>query len=170
MTWTRKGLGAMIRKTAATAACLCIMFLGQPASAGIFTDDLSRCLVRSSTETDRSELVTWLFFAESLNPQVKNFTTVSEKQRDESNKVIASLFERLLLQDCRTETVAALKNEGGGVIEASFSVLGTAAGRELVSDPKVGAEIGKIGTYLDKEKWTALRKEAGTAAPENSAK
>lgn len=39
--------------------------------AGLYTDDLARCLVVSTSTQDRADLVRWIFSAASAHPVVK---------------------------------------------------------------------------------------------------
>lgn len=131
------------------------------ASAAIYTDDLSRCLVSAATDTDKSAFVQWMFAMISLNPSVKPLSDITGAKRNELNKQVAGLMQRLVLEDCHKETVAAVKYEGSGAFESSFEVLGQVAARGLMADPAVQAGILELGKYVDNDKWSAIAKEAG---------
>jgi len=62
----------------------------------------------------------------------------------------------LLTESCKKKTQDALKFEGGSAIETSFNLLGQVAGRELFSDPRVGANIAGLTKYLDGKKLKDL--------------
>lgn len=134
------------------AACL----TNSPAIAGPYTDELGRCLVSSTTTEDRNALVRWMFAAASSHPAIKNFATVSPSQIDDANKVIAQLFTRLLTVSCKAKTQEAIKFEGKSAIEVSFNLLGQVAGREMFSDPRVGANIAGMEKYFDGKKLQQL--------------
>ena len=105
----------------------------------------------------------------ALNPIISPLSAITPAQHDDLNKSAAELYQRLLEIDCRKETVAAIHNEGEGVFEASFSVLGGSAVRGLMSEPKVAEGMAKFGQLFDKDKVAALEKEAGVvAAPAGS--
>ena len=131
------------------------------ASAGVYSDDMGRCLARSATEADKAVLTQWMFSEMSLNPALKPVVTISPQQRKDLEKKGALLFQRLLLEDCRKETTAGLKNEGGASIQASFGVLGQIAMRGLMTDPAVMEGVTGMAGYLDKDRWDAIAKEAG---------
>src|SRR5690348_9773307 len=99
-------------------------FPGPVAQAGVYTDDLSKCLVKSSNRADRSVLVQWIFSGLSLHPAVQPFVSITEEQRDAFNEKAAALLSRLLVDDCRKEAIVALKYEGTAAFDASFQVLG----------------------------------------------
>jgi uncharacterized protein YchJ len=147
-------------KTCAAALLLALSF-GSAASAGIYTDDLSRCLVKSATAEDQAQLVRWEFAEFALNPALSTVSSVTSDQRKALERQSAALFERLVLTDCRKETEAALKYEGNVAFQASFAVLGQVAARGLMSDPKVNEGMAGMVAFLDSPKWDAMAKEAG---------
>ena len=135
--------------------------VSQAAWAGPYTDDLSKCLVRSSTAGDQVSLVQWMFSAFALHPAVQPFASISQEQRSAMDHKMADLTQRLLLEDCRKETIDALKYEGGGAMEAAFQVLGQAAARGLMGDPHVAQGLQGLSMYFDKDRMAQLSKDAG---------
>lgn len=135
------------------------------ASAGVYADDMSKCLVHSTNEADQAQLVGWLFAAISSHPSVKPMTSLTNAQRDAAIQKAGSLMQRLMLVDCRKETVNALKYEGTGSIGQAFSVLGQAAMRGLMTDPSVAEGMAGLGKSLDETKFEEMLKEAGISSP-----
>jgi len=87
---------------------------------------------------------------------------VKADQRDVSTKKAGVIFSRLLTENCRKESVAALKNEGNSAIGVAFGVLGQVASRDLMSNPNVEKGMGDLGTQLEGDaKLGALLKEVG---------
>ncbi len=62
-----------------------------PALAGAFTDELTQCLVRSTSLDDQQQLVIWVFSAMAKSPTVKQFANISEVQLLNNTKHAASL-------------------------------------------------------------------------------
>jgi hypothetical protein len=83
-----------------------------PALAGPHTDAMAECLVRSTSDSDRTSLVKWIFTTLSLHPAVKSLSTITDVLRDEMNKTVARLIETLLTESCRSEAQGAIKHEG----------------------------------------------------------
>lgn len=154
-------LGEATMRRLILTSVLAICALGGQAQAGVYTDDLAKCLVKETSPDDQKALIFWVFSGMALHPDVKDYAKISETRRQESDKQIAGLLQRLLTADCRTETVASLKYEGSHAIEASFSVLGQVAMRGLMSDPEVGKGMEKVSDYLDKAKFDDVSKAAG---------
>jgi hypothetical protein len=127
-----------------------------PALAGTYADEMGRCLVKSTSPADRTALVRWLFAAGAAHPEVVSIVSVSAAQREQLNRSIATLLERLLTESCRAQTLDAIKYEGRGAFEAAFQVLGQVAGRELFTHPAVASSMGEVDRYLDKKKLEGL--------------
>jgi len=121
--------------------------------AGPFTDELSKCLVETTTQRDRDVLVKWMFLSFSLHPQLRPMASISETQRNEGNKNMADLFTKLLTQTCKDETLKAVNNEGTVSLETSFNVLGQVAGSELFSNAEVSKGMAGFEKYWDSEKF-----------------
>lgn len=155
----------MIRVIARTATFLTVLSCNSFALAGVYTDDLSKCLVSSSSIADQSTLVQWIFSALALNPAVMPMSSVTAQQRDALNQKAEALDERLVFTDCHKEAVDALKYEGPSTFEAAFAVLGQVATRGLMSDPAVISGLNAMGSYTDKAKVAELYKDAGLPAP-----
>jgi hypothetical protein len=172
--WTGKDLGmsSIVTRTRIARIVLSAA-LGLPwaasgpgAWAGVYSDDLTKCLVQSSNSADHTVLVRWMFSALSLHPAVQPMSSVTSQQRDEANKQVEALFSRLLTHDCQTQAVNALKYEGTSAVGVSFRVLGQVAARDLMSDPNVEKGIGGLGVlFAADEKFRALLKEAGVGQP-----
>lgn len=138
-------------------APLAVLLLGSAAYsgvtvAGIYTDDLSRCLVSKSTEGDKILLAKWIFSMVALHPGVESMSRISEEDRAAINKGVAGIFEKLLTDACVVETRAAIKFEGEESLKNSFKVLGEIAMTSLLADKKVQAGSGDFAKYLDEQK------------------
>lgn len=135
------------------------------AQAGPYTDDLSKCLVRSTSEQQKAVLVEWVFAIAALHPSVKPLSSVSDTQRNDLSKSVADLFTTLLTDSCRQETQDAVKYEGAAAIQTSFALLGQVAMADLFSNPDVAKGMGAFSQYLDKSKFDSVFPPAPGAVP-----
>lgn len=135
------------------------------ASAGIYADDMTRCIVKSATPTDRADLVKWIFAMIGSNPQVEGLSTSTPAQEDAFNRRAAAVLERLVHVDCRKESIEALRYEGEAAMNESFKVLGQTAAKDLMSHPAVTAKMGGFASHIDVSKWESLGKAAGVFQP-----
>ena len=145
-----------MKSTGVAALIVLASALTGPAQAGLYSDALSRCLVSSTTDKDKTELVRWVFGVAALHPDVASISAVSADHRTEMSRTAAGLFQRLLTETCRSQTVEAIKYEGPAAIQLSFQVLGQVAMTALMSHPAVGQGFRQMGEFLDKKKLEEL--------------
>jgi hypothetical protein len=125
------------------------------ANAGPYSDDLGKCLVQSTTTSDKGTLVKWVFAMASLHPEVKGTSSLTSEQRTELTRSAAALFTDLIVKRCKDKALEAVKYEGPGTLQTSFSVLGQAAMMELFSNPDVATGLAELGKYFDKAQFEA---------------
>ena len=150
------------------AAVLGLWLIGAPAQAGVYSDDLGRCLVKATTPQDKSSLMQWIFSTMTLNAAVKPLSAISPQQREAMDRSMAVLTQRLILVDCRAAAADAIQYEGASAFESSFQTLGEVATRSLMTDPDVAAGLTKWTSYADKALFEKFGQEvaqrAGAAA------
>ena len=120
--------------------------------AGVYSDDLSKCLVARTSDEDKVLLAKWIFTVISAHPSTASLATIDEVEKVETAKGAGKLFETLLTASCHDETVKAVKCEGSPALGASFKVLGEIAMNTLLNDPKVQAESENFMQYVDLKK------------------
>jgi hypothetical protein len=136
----------------------CFLFAGT-AEAGLYSDDMARCLVASTSPKDKTILVRWIFAISSLHPDVADISRISAAGRVELDRSVAALFERLVTDSCRKQSAAAIRYEGAMAFQQSFGVLGQVAMQELMTNKNVGAGVQGFIKYMDKAKIEALKGE-----------
>jgi hypothetical protein len=139
----------MLRHKTVFASLLALGLCTGPAHAGVYGDDLGKCLVESSSEQDKQQLVQWIFFAIALNPDIAPYATITHEQRTAADKGMARLFEKLVGETCAKQASAALKYEGPNAFGVSFELLGRVAGQEIFASPEVAAGTAKFTEQLD---------------------
>jgi hypothetical protein len=145
----------------AVAAALAGHALPAAAQGQVWSQELAKCLVKSSSPDDNIVLIKWIFAAVSLHPAVQPLVALTPEQRDDLNKGAAAVFHRLVVVDCRQQTSDAIRYEGQGAFERSFNVLGGAAMRNLMGDPNVAQGLASFGRlFADDEDMKALFKAA----------
>ena len=144
----------MIYKTLATFILSSSFFV--TAFAGPFTDNLSRCLVVSTDQSDRNTLANWVFRVMAEHPNIKRKIgdVYPEIQKIRADLDVAEIFTKLLIERCPTEAKEALLYEEEIAFQTAFEVLGKVAMQELMSDPAVAGEVEKFTKYIDMEAWT----------------
>ena len=132
-----------------------------PAHAGQYADQLTKCLVDSTTDEDKAGLARWVFASAAQNPDVADLATVTDEQRTEMSKSAATILERVVTEDCRTQYRDARKNEGqnANMLSMSLSTLVQVAMGKLVDNPAVSQALGGIDKELNKQKFAEAAAE-----------
>jgi hypothetical protein len=134
-------------------AVLLLALFSSQAIAQNTTQALSQCLAETTTGKDRKDLARWVFFAMAAHPEIKQFTSPSAAAAEgDTNKVMASLFTRLLADSCVRQTQAAYKEGGAKAIEVAFQTLGQLAMQELMANQEVSSSMGRFEKLLDQNK------------------
>lgn len=137
-------------------ALIAAMSVPTKANAGPYTDDLSKCLVSSTTDEDKALLTQWMFAVFSLPKQVAKYTSLTAEDRDGINKNVAALFMHLTTETCKSQLHDAYIYEGSTALSSSFEVLGRVASIGLMQDPEVLAGTTAFAKYIDEDKIKAV--------------
>ena len=151
----------MLRQLACAATLLSLAVYVPPASAAPYTDDLSKCLVGATSDSDKAVLIDWMFSVISLNPRFGSLVTITPPQRQAYDVGLANLVQRLLLRDCHNEAVAALKYEGSDTLSSSLKVFGEVAMKEMMNNSTVKSGLSNFSKDIDTSKMNTLFSEAG---------
>lgn len=119
--------------------------------AGIYADDLSRCLVESSTADDKITLAKWMFTAMTLHPSVKDLSSATDNDRRISSQNMADLIVDLVSVRCVEQSKKAIKYEGQVALQTSFTILGQVAAQELFANQAVAKELADIENHMNVE-------------------
>jgi len=129
-----------------------------PVHAGPYSDDLSKCLVESTTLDDKAALINWMFAALSRHPAVQFGHGLTDEQIDVFDRRMAAMFNKLLTETCLPQTEKGIRYEGATVLQTSFKVFGEVAARELFANDRVKATMEGFAKYLDKDKLQTLNR------------
>ena len=133
---------------------LALSMLGasQMAAAGPTVDQLSDCLVKSTTAADKTTVLQWTFVALSAHPELKKFSNVNEEQRTQLDKNLAQVLQRILVEQCSAQTKAVIQAEGMQAVGDSFQELGSITGEEILKTPEVKEQLKGVVRYIDLNK------------------
>ncbi|AXY57588.1 hypothetical protein CDG60_14070 [Acinetobacter chinensis] len=134
--------------------CLASALMGitQFAAAGPAVDQLSECLVKSTTAADKTAVLQWTFVALSAHPELKKFSNVTEEQKTQLDKNLALVLQRILTEQCSAQTKAVIQAEGIQAVGDSFQELGSITGEEILKTPEVKDQLKGVVRYIDLNK------------------
>ena len=138
------------------ALSLAAIFNPSPAVAGVYGDELSKCLVEKTSDDDKIILIQWIFTVMSVHPSAASLAKVSDTDRIAVAKRTGKVLETLLTGSCKDQTVKAVKYEGVDSLKGSFEALGEIAVNSIQSNARVSEESGAFLKYVDEAKIKAV--------------
>lgn len=132
-----------------------------PALASSQTDALSQCLVAHTNDADRVVFVRWTFTILSASPKVKDLAAIPVATRDALSADVGRLMSRLIITDCRAQTVAAIKSDGQQALGTGFQLVGQTAVQDLMTDPAVQKGLLSLLDGFDMKGLMSVMLEAG---------
>ena len=124
----------------------------QIAMAGPTVDQLSNCLVKATTATDKTTVLQWTFVALSTHPDLKNFSNVTDAQKNQLDQKFAQVLQRVIVEQCSAQTKAVIQAEGLQAVGDSFQELGRVSGEDILKNPEVKQQLKGVVRYLDLNK------------------
>jgi len=124
----------------------------QIALAGPKVDQLSNCLMKSTTATDKTVVLQWTFVALGNHPDLKAFSNVTATQKEALDKNLATVLQRILVEQCSAQTKAVIQTEGLQAVGDSFQELGSITGEEILKTPEIKQQLNGVLKYVDLNK------------------
>lgn len=136
------------------SAVLAIALLGTApfALAGPTVDQLSDCLVKSTTATDKTTVLQWTFAALSVHPDLKAYSHITAEQRTQLDQKLAQILQRILVEQCSVQAKAVIQTDGLQAVGDSFQELGSITGEEILKNPEVKQQLKGVVRYIDLNK------------------
>lgn len=133
----------------ATFTALSLFGASQITTAGPTVDQLSECLVKSTTATDKTAVLQWTFVALSTHPDLKTFSNVTPEQKTALDQNFAQVVQRILVEQCAEQAKAVIKTEGISAVGDAFQALGRNTGDEILKNQEVKAQLKGVLKYVD---------------------
>jgi len=121
----------------------------QIAIAGPTVDQLSDCLMKSTTVTDKTTVLQWTFVALGNHPDLKTFSNVTASQKEAVDRNLATVLQRILVEQCSAQTKAVIQDEGLQAVGDSFQALGKTTGEEILKNPEINSQLKGVLRYID---------------------
>lgn len=148
-----KKLHLRFSRPAGLALLTLIMFGSTQVSlASPTVDQLSQCLVKSTTAADKTAVLQWTFSALAAHPDLKQYSNVSDAQKTQLDKNLAQVMQRILVEQCSTQTQAVIKADGLQAVGESFQELGSITGDEILKTPEIKQQLQGVLRYVDLNK------------------
>ncbi len=125
------------------------------AFAGPYADELKQCFVKSSSSKDNITLIKWMAKAMVAHPALADFPTIKSTDKSSIDKEFAAYVQKILVEDCKNQTIATFENEGMGALQGSLELLAQFVLKELMSQKEVASEISAFTSHIDQGKLIA---------------
>jgi hypothetical protein len=134
------------------ALATAVLTTTQYAAASTATEKLSDCLVKSTTSADKVTVLQWTFVALSFHPDLKAYSQVTTDQKEQLDKNLAQVLQRIIVDQCSAETRAVIQADGIQAVGDSFQELGQITGEEILKNPEVKQQLKGVVKHIDLNK------------------
>lgn len=117
--------------------------------ASTTVDVLSQCLVKATTATDKTTVLQWTFAALAQHPDLNAMSNISTTQKAQLDQNLAQVLQRILVEQCSTQTKAVIQSDGFDAVGTSFQELGTITGNEILKTPQVKSQLNGVLKHVD---------------------
>lgn len=124
-----------------------------PGFSGVHGDTLNRCFSSATSERDKFDILRWTFGVLSVHPSLTGTSRPSAITRDDFDKRVARLVERLITEQCASEVRVALIYEGRGALRVALDTLFRGSVTSILEDSAVKEEMGAFVRQLDIRKF-----------------
>lgn len=137
-------------------ATLASVLMISPAIAGPFADALGTCLSDNTTGKERKDMARWIYVGMSAHPDMQPLSKVTDANREELDRMVATIFTRLVTENCRAQAKLAVDKEGSASFQTAFGAMGKLAMQELMTNQEVNASFMRYTKYMDSNKINAV--------------
>lgn len=143
-----------MNKTCFRILCASALMMGvsSVAMASTTVDQLSDCLVKATTATDKTAVLQWTFAALATHPDLKAFSNVTDEQRTQLDQKFAQVVQRVIVEQCSSQAKAVIQADGLQAVGESFQALGRTTGEEIIKNPEVKQQLNGVLRYVDLNK------------------
>src|SRR5690606_23987345 len=110
---------------------------------------LRDCFMKSTTATDKPTVLQLTFVATGNHPHLKAFSNVTATQKKALDNNMATVLQRILVEQCSAQTKAVIQAEGLQAVGDSFQALGKTTGEEILKNPEINNQLKGVLRYID---------------------
>ena len=115
-------------------------------------DQLSQCLLASTTAADKTTVLQWTFAALGQHPDLKAMSQVSAEQKTQLDQHLAQVLQRIVFEQCTAQAKAVIQADGVKGVSESFQALGEVTGEEILKEPEIKNQLNGVLKYMDMNK------------------
>ena len=142
--------------TTLTISIFCSAAMLSSVMAGPATDSLASCLADNTTGKERKDLARWVYAGMSIHPEIQELSNVTNVNREDLDKSIATMFTKLITENCPAQAKLAVDQDGLTGFQTALGTIGQLAMQELLSNPDVNASFTNFTKYIDQNKINSV--------------
>lgn len=119
-------------------------------------DALAQCMLAHTAPADKKAVIRWLVLSLATAPQVKGDLTVAAGAKDDADRQLATLFTRLVTEDCPDKARPLFKSGSPAAFRLAFAPLGQVAARDAFSDPDTAKAMMSYAQHIDFSKFAKV--------------
>ena len=113
------------------------------------TAHLSQCLIEATTTNDKITVLQWTFVALAQHPDLSAFAQVNTEQKQQLDQQLAQVLQRILVEQCASQTKSVIQSDGLQAVGESFQELGKITGEEILRNPEIKNQLNGVLKYID---------------------
>ena len=133
-----------------SAFTLCGMAMTTQASPA--QQQLSQCLIESTTAQDKTTVLQWTFVALAQHPDLKAMSQVTTEQKNQLDQNLAQVLQRIVVEQCASQAKAVIQADGVKGVTESLQALGQETGQEILQQPEIKNQLNGVLKYIDLNK------------------
>jgi hypothetical protein len=98
---------------------------------------MNHCIENSVTKQEKADLARWFVASLARHPAMSGITSVSAEKKDELDKAVGRMNNRILAVACAKELKDVVRMEGVAGAKTNFVYLGQLAMQEVMTNPEV---------------------------------
>lgn len=122
------------------------------AQASPAQEQLSQCLLASTTAADKTTVLQWTFAALGQHPDLITMSQVTTEQKTQLDQNLAQVLQRIVVEQCAAQAKAVIKADGVQGVTESFQALGQVTGEEILKQPEIKTQLNGVLKYVDLNK------------------
>ncbi len=146
----RLGLQHVWMRSLLISSALICLLSSVNATAGVYAQRLTNCVLSATTEQDKQILIQRFFLIFSSSTALKDLVNISEHKQEGIRSGYSETFTRLFSKDCQTQTEDAMNFEGKGALVMADQMLIRELLKGFMADPTINKGLVDVGQEIIK--------------------
>ena len=124
------------------------LFFSANSQAGLYADELGKCMINNASELDKNNLIQWMFISMSKHPLNAKRVDKNDLYEQLISVSVGKLISDLTMNKCRKETELTKNVEGASGIVFAVGMLTSYAAQSMYENPDVKNYMDEADKYI----------------------